>query len=140
MLLREALLRWRESCDDVGRVVKMAAGMELQLQSVRRNEDFNINPLSSTKQMCLRNGLSNGYHLNQKSGKLLENKSLKTVKVVRVNGSTRIDRITIDPPALPALQNLTGLRSRGNKRSVTADCPRKRRRSPRLDKQYDSDR
>ena len=115
----------------------MAAGTDLAMGSVGRNEDFNINPLSSSKQMCLRNGLSNGYHVNQKSGKLLETKTLKTVKLVRVNG---ISRITIDPPTPSALQTQTGLRSRGNKRSATADCPRKRRRSPRLDKQYDSDR
>ena len=72
----------------------MAAGEGLSGCERFRAEDFNINSVSSTKQMRLRNGLSNGYHLNQKSGKLLETKPLKTVKVVRVNG---ISRITIDP-------------------------------------------
>ena len=95
------------------------------------------NKTSSIPQMCLRNGITNGLHLSQKSGRNLADKRLKTVKVVRVNG---ISKITIDPPTPSALQNQTGLRSRSNKRSVTADSPRKRRRSPRLDRHDDSDR
>ena len=115
----------------------MAAGCTECLSGKEIDGNFGCSDVSSIPQMLLRNGINAGYHLNQKSGRSVEDKPLKRVRVVRVNG---FSKITIDSPAPSAFQHETGLRSRTNKRSVTADSTRKRRRSPRLDRHDDSDR
>ena len=94
------------------------------------SNSFSGNKVSSTRRMCLRNGINNNCHLDKNSSSISEPKRIKTVKVVRVNG---FSKITINP-TLPTLS----LKTRPERRSnvdVSPDPIIKKRRSPRLERQ-----